>query len=145
MSTRKRSFYAETVEKIVFEVYQWRFIFSCTAKLNTCTCAWVFPSVRLWSKLNFFLFDPLSLLSCAHDSLKCWWQLAHDSLLMTADDSFQITADDSLLMTADDSWPETNDLPMISYPWKLTHESLPMTAYPWHLMTGYLGQLMTPC
>ena len=43
-------------------------------------------SVCLWSKLNFFLFDPLSLLSCAHNSLKCEWQLAYGKQwqLMTA-------------------------------------------------------------
>ena len=64
-------------------------------------------------KLNFFLFDPLSLLCCVHDSLKCWRQLPHDSwygsLLMTADDSLSLTADESLpwqmiLQLAHDCW-----------------------------------------
>ena len=33
-------------------------------------------SVCPWSQQNFFLFGPISLLSCAHDS---WWLLAHNS------------------------------------------------------------------
>ena len=55
----------------------WQLVTSLAAKaqLNTCTCL----SVCMWSKLNFFLFDPLSLLCCAHDSLKWGWQLAHES------------------------------------------------------------------
>ena len=39
------------------------------AQLNTCTYVLSFClSVRLWIKLNFFLFGPLSLLSSAYDS-----------------------------------------------------------------------------
>ena len=49
------------------------------AQLNNCTCA-VSVHPFVW-KLNVFLFGPLSLLSCAHDSL-----------LMTADDSLPMTA-----------------------------------------------------
>ena len=69
----------------MIEVVRENFL-AAKAQLNTCTCAVsVYASVRLsvcpWSKLNFFLFGPLSLLSCAHDRL-----------LMTADDCMPMTS-----------------------------------------------------
>ena len=97
---------------------------NCKGQRRSSTRALVSPPVCLRSKLIFF--DSPSLLCCAHDSLKCWWQLAHDSWLMTAcpwqlaNDSLPMTADESLPwqmiwqlaneMTADDSLPMTADM-----------------------------------
>ena len=91
------------------------------AQLNTCTCA---ESVCPWSKLNFFLFDTLSLPSCAHDSL-----------LMRADDCLPMTADNSLPMT--DSWLQS--LPVCPF----QNWMSPCLFPAWSLFDHFCAQLNT--